>query len=203
MTDPWLLLILTAAGGYVARLWWADLRAAERGAPAKGALPGATRASGRTLAIAAAGGILIVALETAGERALGIDGEQSKMTWLFAAYAILAAPVVEELIFRGWLVAESRGRTTQWAAAAGASALFAALHPFLWRWGDAGLEFTPTHKGWFSTAAVLGASLWFYALRLGAWNPTRSLLPCFVAHAAKNAGVVAAKAATGFMGGLY
>ncbi len=203
MKDPWLLLGLTGAGLYVAKLWWGDVQAAKRGAPAKGAFPGATAASGKAVGIAVAGALAIVALETAGERALGLDAEQSKMTWLFAAYAVLAAPIIEELIFRGWLVVETKGRATMWAAAVGASVAFAALHPFLWRWEDAGFELTLTPKGWFSTGAVLAASLWFYAARLGPWNPSRSLLPCFAAHAAKNAGVVAVKAATGFMGGLW
>jgi hypothetical protein len=58
-------------------------------------------------------------------------------------------------------------------------------------------------KGWFSTAMVFAMSLWMYAARLAAWNPQRSLLPCFAAHAAKNLAVVAVKAATGFMGGLW
>jgi membrane protease YdiL (CAAX protease family) len=125
------------------------------------------------------------------------------MTWLFALYSVVAAPVIEELIFRGYVVLEHRGRAALWAGAAGASAIFAALHPFLWRWDEAGFALTPTAKGWFSTAAMFAGSLWFYAARLAAWNPRRSLLPCFAAHAAKNLGVVAIKAATGFVGGWW
>ena len=90
-----------------------------------------------------------------------------------------------------------------WAAAVGASAIFAALHPFLWRWDDAGFALTFGAKGWFSSAAVFATSLWLYAARLAPWNPQRSLLPCFAAHAAKNLGVVAVKLATGFVGGLW
>ena len=90
-----------------------------------------------------------------------------------------------------------------WAAAVGASAIFAALHPFLWRWDDASFALTFGAKGWFSSAAVFATSLWLYSARLAAWNPQRSLLPCFAAHAAKNLGVVAVKLATGFVGGLW
>ena len=125
------------------------------------------------------------------------------MTWLFALYSIAGAPVIEEIIFRGWLVVQHRGRTTMWAAAVVASLAFAALHPFLWLWDDAGFRLTLTSKGAFSTAMLFLGSLWFYAARLGPWNPARSLLPCFAAHAAKNAGVVVAKAAGGFMGALW
>ena len=85
----------------------------------------------------------------------------------------------------------------------GASVLFAALHPFLWRWDDAGFAFTFGAKGWFSSAVVFATSLWFYAVRFAAWNPSHSLLPCFAGHAAKNIAVVAVKTATGFMGGWW
>jgi hypothetical protein len=73
----------------------------------------------------------------------------------------------------------------------------------LWRWDDAGFVFTFSAKGWFSTAAVFATSLWLYVARLANWNPSRSLLPCFAAHTAKNLGVVAVKAFAGFMGGLW
>jgi membrane protease YdiL (CAAX protease family) len=146
--------------------------------------------------------VLLVIVETFGEIALGIAAEQARLTWLFALYSICGAPIIEELIFRGWLVIEHRGRPAMWAGAIAASALFAILHPFLWKWDDTGVVFLSGAKGWFSTVATFVTSLWFYAVRLGRWNPTRSLLPCFAAHAAKNATVVAIKAATGFIGPL-
>ncbi|MCX6950759.1 MAG: CPBP family glutamic-type intramembrane protease, partial [Verrucomicrobia bacterium] len=141
--------------------------------------------------------------ETGGEIALGLAGQQSRLTWLAALYSVAAAPIIEELIFRGWLVVENRGRAMAWAGAAGASALFAVLHPFLWRQDEAGWALTLDAKGWFSTAAVFAMSLWLYAARLATWNPARSLLPCFAAHAAKNLGVVVVKLGAGFMGGLW
>ncbi len=203
MNNPLLLALLTAAGLYVGKLWRDDLRAAAAGRPNPQALPGAAPAPRRALAFAALGALGLLALETAGEYALGLAAAQSRMTWLFALYSMAAAPIIEEVIFRGWIVVENRGRAALWAGAAGASLLFAALHPFLWRWEDAGFELTPDAKGWFSTAVVFASSLWFYTARFAAWNPQGSLLPCFAAHLAKNAGVVAVKAATGFMGGLW
>jgi len=202
MNHPLLLALLTAAGLYVAKLWRDDARAAVAGHPHPRALPGATPAPPRAVVIAVIGALVLVAAETAGEHALGIAAEQSTMTWLFALYSIAAAPVIEELIFRGWIVIENRGRAALWAGALGASVLFAALHPFLWRWDDAGFAFTFGVKGWFSAAVVFATSLWFYAVRFARWNPARSLLPCFAGHAAKNIAVVAVKAATGFMGTL-
>jgi hypothetical protein len=203
MNHPVLLLLLTFAGLYVAKLWRDDLLAAERGQPHRNALAGASRASRKAVIIAVVGAVALLAAETVGEIALGVAGEQSRMTWLFALYSVCAAPVIEELVFRGWLVIQNRGRNVMWAAAVGASLVFAALHPFLWRWEDAGFELTIGRKSWFSTGVVFATSLWFYAARLGRWNNTSSLLPCFAAHATKNLGVVAIKAATGFMGGLW
>jgi membrane protease YdiL (CAAX protease family) len=198
-----LLLIMTAAGLYVGKLWLNDRRAARSGTAKPGALPGATEAPQRAVVIAVAGALVILAAETGGELALGLAAEQSRMTWLFALYSVVAAPVIEELIFRGWIVVENRGRAAMWAGAVGASAGFAALHPFLWRWDEAGFALTLGAKGWFSTGVVFALSLWLYAARLAPWNPQRSLLPCCAAHAAKNLGVVGVKLAAGFMGPLW
>jgi membrane protease YdiL (CAAX protease family) len=208
MNHPLLLLLMTAVGLYIGKLWCDDRRAARRGSRPAGALPGASDAPPRAVLLAVAGALGILALETGGEHALGLFAQQSSMTWLFALYSVAGAPVIEEIIFRGWIVVDVAGlsRTAPlpaWAGAVGASVVFAALHPFLWRWDDAGIALTLTPKGWFSTAAVFATSLWLYATRLAAWNPQRSLLPCFAAHAAKNAGVVAVKAAAGFMGGVW
>lgn len=203
MNHPLLLLVLTAAGLYVAKLWRDDLLAHRDGRTLPGALPGATPAPIRASLIGAGGALLLVAAETAGEAALGLTGEQTRLTWLAALYSLCAAPVVEELIFRGWIVVETRGRVVLWGSILAASTGFALLHPFLWQWDDAGFRLTLTLKGAFSTGFAFVASLWFYAVRFYPGNPHRSLLPCFVAHAAKNAAVIAVKAAAGFMGGLW
>lgn len=200
MDHPLLLLTLTAAGIYLGKLWRDDALAARAGRPNPNTLPGAKPAPFRASAIAVAGAMILLTIETLAEETLGLSAEQSRMTWLMALHAVAGAPVIEEIIFRGWLVIDGRGRTAAWAGAVAASLGFAALHPFLWRWDDAGFATTFGAKGWLSTAVVFATSLWLYAVRLGPWNPQRSLLPCVAAHAAKNIGVVAIKAATGFMG---
>lgn len=202
MTDqPLLLLLMTAAAIYVAKLWRDDLRAAKAGRPQPQALPGATPASGRAVAYACAGALALLGLETVGEIQLGIAGEQSRMTVLFALYT-LAAPILEELIFRGYLVLDRRGAGIRWVGIVGASVVFAAIHPFLWQW-DKGFVWVGGLKGWFSTGVVFLSSLWFYTVRFASWNPQRSLLPCFAAHGAKNLGVIAIKAAQGFLVGWW
>lgn len=197
-----MLVALLGLSAYVARLWWEDLRAARAGNPSTRALPGAAPAPARAVALAAAGGLVLLAAETAGEYALGIEDEQSRVTVLFGLYT-LAAAFVEELIFRGFVVVEHRGRAALVAGCIGASAVFALLHPFLWRWDDAGFAWQGTTKAWFSTAAIFAGSLWFYAVRFWSLNPARSLLPCIAAHAAKNLGVFAVKAAQGHVSGWW
>jgi membrane protease YdiL (CAAX protease family) len=203
LNNPILLLIMIAAGGYVAKLWLDDRRAARSGGAHPKALPGATDAPRQAVLIAVLGALVLLGLETAGEITLGVAEQQSRMTWLFALYSVAAAPIIEELIFRGWIVVEHKGRTALWAVAIAASVLFAALHPFLWKWDDTGFALTVSSKGLFSTALVFATSLWLYAARFAPWNPSHSLLPCFAAHAAKNLGVVLVKLAMGFMGAAW
>ena len=200
--QPLLLAGMIVAAGYMLRLWWNDLTAARRGTPNAQAFPGATSAGGRVIVLAVTGALLLLAVETGGEQALGLTAQQSRMTGLFALYT-LAAAFIEELIFRGYLVIETRGRAALLAGIIGASLVFALLHPFLWEWQDGGLEIRADAKGWFSTAMIFAGSLWFYAVRFLPANRTRSLLPCIAAHAAKNLGVFAIKYAQGFVGGWW
>lgn len=200
--QPLLLAGMIAAAGYLLNLWWHDLVAARRGTPNPHAFPGAAPASERVIALAVTGALLLLAVETGGEQALGLTAQQSRMTGLFALYT-LAAAFVEELIFRGYLVVENRGRAALLTGIVGASLGFALLHPFLWEWKDGGLEIHAGAKGWFSTAMIFAGSLWFYAVRFLPANRTRSLLPCIAAHAAKNLGVFAIKYAQGFASGWW
>jgi uncharacterized protein len=196
--NPWLLAGMIFAGGVVAKWWCDDYRAAQQGNPAPQAFPGATPAGGRTLLIAAGGALVLLAAETAGEHALGLTAKQTQMTILLGLYTLVAA-FGEELVFRGYLVVENRGRTALITGVIGASLGFALLHPFLWEWNDGLLRLHGDNKAWFSTAAVFACSLWFYAVRFLPMNPTRSLLPCVAAHLTKNLGVLAVKYAQGFV----
>ena len=191
-SSPGLILVMLIGGGYVAKLWWEDYKAQQRGEVIRGALPGASPTSKKAVIIAVVGALLILGAETWGEILLGLSEEQSEITVLFGVYTLLAA-IIEEVIFRGFLVVTDRGPWVKWSAVLGASILFAAVHPFLWLWEDGSWTWTFTAKGWFSTAAVFASSLWFYTVRFLPANPTASLIPCFVAHATKNLGVFAIK----------
>lgn len=199
--SPILALLMIAAGVYVTRIWVEDMRAAESGQPIRGGLPGAFWSNRRAITIAVAGALVILAAETWGEIALGLDQEQSEMTVLFGIYT-LAAAIIEEILFRGFLVIEGRGKVLRGIGIVGASLLFAAFHPFLWEW-DEGLTWTFNAKGWFSTGAIFVGSLWFYYVRFMPANPKHSLLPCFAAHFTKNLGVFAIKGVQGFVVGLW
>jgi CAAX protease family protein len=202
-TDPLLLLVLLGAAVWILRAWAIDYRAALAGIPSDRRLPGATPATARAVGIASLGALVILAAETGGEHGLGLSAEQSNVTALWALYSILGSPVIEEILFRGYLVIEHRGRIALWTGVVGVSVLFALLHPFLWHWDGSGLTVHAGAKTWFSTTAVLATSLWLYTVRFFELNPQRSLLPCFVAHATKNLGVLAIKYAEGFVGGWW
>jgi membrane protease YdiL (CAAX protease family) len=196
-------LLMIAAGLYFMHLWRADWLANRKGpTPAPNSLPGTSSAPLRALIIASSGAAVIVALETWGEIRLGLSEKQSEITVLFGLYTLVAA-FVEEIIFRGYLVVEKRGRAALLTGILGASLIFALIHPFLWQWNDGGFAFTLTAKGWFSFTAVFVASLWFYACRFASWNPNRSLLPCFAAHLTKNLAVLIIKGSQGFVTGFW
>ena len=189
---------MIAVGIVIVWLWLRDFRSrgdARRAHP----LPGATPCPAGVVLVGAAVGLALVAAETAGESWLGIAHEQSTITPLFALWTLVAA-TLEEIIFRGYLVIDRRGTAALWIGVLVFSVGFAALHPFLWAWDEAGFRWTPGLKGWFSTAFALAGSVAFYSLRFNRWNPALSLLPCFAAHLAKNASVIAVKAAQGYVG---
>lgn len=148
------------------------------------------------------GALILVAGETAGETLLGISGDQSSMTVLFALVSIAAA-FGEELVFRGYLLIQNKGRAWLWGSILGFSILFALFHPYLWSWEEGGFKLQLTTKACFSTGFVFLNSLWFYILRITRANPTRSLWPCIVAHAASNAAVFLVKLAQGHVSGWY
>lgn len=199
---PLLLMLMIGAACLVAKWWTDDYRAFAAGRPVAKPMPGAVPAPRGAYVVAVVGTLALVGLETAGEYALGISEQQSRMTVLFGIHT-LAAAFLEELIFRGYVVVTGRGRGALVGSIVLASAIFALLHPFLWEWDDGTLRFAPSRKAWFSTGAVFAGSLWFYALRFMGANPLRSLLPCVAAHVTKNAAVFAIKLAQGHVTGWW
>jgi hypothetical protein len=183
-----------AIGAVVFYLWWSDWRAGRGDA----GFPGASGAPLRVLLVAGLGGVALTLLETVGESLLGLTAEQTELA-VFAIVPLLAAAVVEEVVFRGYLVVQNRGRVWLWGSVVAFSFLFAVIHPYLWSWEDGSLSVEFSAKGVFSTAFVFANSLWFYAVRFSFGNRSHSLLPCFVAHGASNFAVWAVKGFQGFL----
>ena len=196
------ILAVMGAGGYLANAWVADYRASEEEKSPKGALPGAVSCSYLSVWVGIVGAVALVGLETAGEYALDIHHDQQAISVLFLG-AMLGAAVIEEIIFRGYLLIQNRGWAALIGSIVGFSLLFALLHPFLWEWTDSGFTLTLGMMGAFSTAFVFVKSVWFYVVRVFPLNPQRSLLPCIAAHVAANLAVFVIKAVQGHVTSLY
>lgn len=205
--SPLLSLFLFAGALYLFKIWRDDQRAWLTGQPNEKAFPGATRAPALALWIGAMGALLLVGLETAGELALGVSAEQSDITVIFL-FAMLGAGVLEEIVFRGYLVVEGKGRRTLVLSILGFSLLFALLHyqyytdkPEDGSWME--LHLVLDAKSLWSLLLLFLNSLWFYTVRFFKWNPHHSLLPCFVAHITSNFAVFVVKALQGHVTGWY
>ena len=195
--NPLMILLYVGVAAYVGQIYWGDYKAVASGDANAGAMPGAVAAPLGAFIIGTLGALLLLGVETGGEIALGLVDEQSETVWFFV-FAAIAAGVVEEVIFRGYLVIDNKGKSLLIASAVGFSLIFALIHGHLWS-PEAGFEWTLTGKALFCTAILFANSLWFYALRFGPWNPKRSMFPCMLAHAASNLGVFFVKWAQGYV----
>lgn len=205
--SPLIILILFAGAVYLFKLWRDDFLAWKKGEPNEKGLPGATSAPPIALWIGAIGALVLVGIETAGELALGVSAEQTDITVIFLL-AMIGAGVLEEVLFRGYLVVQNKGRNILILSVVGFSLLFALAHyqyyteiPEEGSWRD--LSFVIDPKSLWSLLLLFLNSLWFYWMRFSKWNPHHSLLPCFVAHIASNLGVFAVKLIQGHVSGLY
>ncbi len=196
-----------AAGAYLFYIWCGDcsyFRA--NGADRKGAFAGARPASLKAVAIAVVCALALLGLQMFGENELGFASEQTKVG-IFALFSWMAAAFLEELVFRGYLVVQSKGMPLLVGSAFLFSVLFALAHPFLWDYtvADGASVFAGEWKwnisarAFYNTACIFTCSLLFYFLRFAPNNKARSLLPCVAAHFAFNLGVFCIKAWQGFV----
>lgn len=208
MSDSPILSIALFAGAlYLLKLWREDFLLWEAGRPNAKGFPGATGASRAALATAAAGALVLVGIETAGEIALGVSGEQTSLPVLFIL-PMVGAGILEEILFRGYLVVQNRGRARLVLSCLFFSALFAALHYQYYveipeEGGLSAVALKLDVKSSWTLLLLFLNSLWFYAVRFATWNPERSLLPCFVAHISSNLAVFGVKAAQGHISGWF
>ena len=197
--NPWSLVGMIGVAGVAFGMWWRDFRAQRTGFEGnRRVFPGALPCTARVVVVAIGGALLLLGAEVGGEYALGIVAEQKSISALFGVYT-LAAAFLEELVFRGYLVVENRGRAALWVSIIGFSIGFALLHPYLWAWRGWTLSLQLTAKAAFTTSMLFLGSIWFYVMRYTGMNPSRSLIPCIAAHLAKNLGVFFFKALQGFV----
>lgn len=209
--NPVGILFFCLIAAWISLMWIRDARANPEG----GGLPGASRCPARAVVVAVAGTLVLLAAETFGEIRLGIVAEQKDVSWL-ALPMFMAAAVTEEVIFRAYLVVESRGKARLIASAVAFSLIFALMHDFLWHFEmpddtsagtlDAIARSFSTDfsvKAIFSTAFIFAGSLWFYFVRFFRWNPHASLLAPVVAHLTKNVAVFAIKLAQGHVTSFF
>ncbi|NBD38379.1 MAG: CPBP family intramembrane metalloprotease [Verrucomicrobia bacterium] len=205
--SPLFILLLFGGALYLAKIWYEDFRANAGAEPHPRALPGAFPAPRLALLIAAGGALFLVLVETGGEIALGVSAEQSDITVLFLL-AMVGAGIIEEVLFRGYLVVEGKGRAWLIGSILLFSLLFSLAHyqyyvevPEEGSWTE--FTFKTDAKSAWSLLLLFLNSLWFYAVRFLPFNPRHSLLPCFVAHISSNLGVFIVKAAQGHVTSLF
>jgi membrane protease YdiL (CAAX protease family) len=195
--NPIMILLYVGIAVYVLNMYRSDYKAQAGGEENPSALPGAFKTTLTAIVIGVVGSLFLLGVETGGEIALGISAEQSEVVW-YLVITWLCAGVVEEVIFRGYLVVDQKGTALLVGSCVGFSLIFALLHPHLWSLED-GFHFTITEKGLFTTSLLFANSLWWYTCRFGPWNKTRSIFPCMIAHAASNLGVFFVKLAQGYV----
>lgn len=196
-----------AVAAWLFKMWLSDTRNFVRtGASAKGEFPGARPVSIKLAVFGALCGVVLLVAITAAEIAGGGVEEQTKVSFM-AIFSWTAAAFIEELIFRGYLIIQNKGKLLLWGGAILFSLIFALCHPFLWDFSipesgglaEASFTINLTEKAARDTIFVFLSSMVFYALRFCPQNEMRSLIPCVAAHLAYNLGVFCVKAAQGFV----
>ena len=195
--DPLIILIYCAIAIYIANIYRADIKAFVAGEPNVKALPGAKPTNGLLIFASVLGALVLLGNAVVGEYALGIVEAQSEMVWFFV-FASISAGVIEEVVFRGYLVVQNRGRNALVLSCLGFSLVFALVHGYLWSMED-GFALNFTVQGIFNTWILFFNSVCFYALRFGPWNANQSILPSIIAHMVLNLGVFGVKLAQGYI----
>ena len=195
--DPLIVLIYCAIAIYIANIYRADIKAFVAGEPNVKALPGAKPINGLLIFASVLGALVLLGNAVVGEYALGIVEAQSEMVWFFV-FASISAGVIEEVVFRGYLVVQDRGRNALVLSCLGFSLVFALAHGYLCS-TEGGFVWNFTVQGIFNTWILFFNSVCFYALRFGPWNANQSILPSIIAHMVLNLGVFGVKLAQGYI----
>lgn len=195
--DPLIIALYCAIALYIGHIYRTDIEGFCKGAPNAKALPGAAPIPSLLIVASALAGLVLLGNAVIGEYALGLVDVQSEMVWFFV-FASLSAGVIEELVFRGYLVLENKGRNALVLSCIAFSLIFALIHGHLWSTED-GFTWVFSIQAIYNTWILFFNSLFFYGLRFGPWNPQRSILPSIIAHMVLNLGVFFVKWMQGYI----
>lgn len=195
--DPLIIAAYCGIALYIGHIYRTDIEAFCKGVPKARALPGAAPIPALLTIASVLAGIVLLGNAVIGEYALGLVEVQSEMLWFFV-FASLSAGVIEELVFRGYLVLENKGRNALFLSCVGFSLLFALIHGHLWS-TESGFTWVFSVQAIYNTWILFFNSLFFYGLRFGPWNPQRSIIPSIIAHMVLNLGVFVVKWMQGYI----
>jgi membrane protease YdiL (CAAX protease family) len=150
--------------------------------------PGTTRAPLSGILITVSGIFLFTVAETCAEIHFHVTANQS-VSNLHILGASLAAAIVEEMVFRGFVApSQLRGIKLLGLIIIG-SLIFSVIH---------GFDFS-TVQGKISLITTFFISVWLYLGRYSPLNPERSILPCLIGHVVRNVAVFGVKWAQGYV----
>ena len=198
--DLFSVILCVLAAGVIVKLWTDDYFAWRRGKPFERALPGATDAPVRLIVLSAAVSAGIVLVGALGDYAIGAVSFRSKVP-AYYFFTLVSAAIIEELLFRGYCVIQSKGRRTFHVSVVFFSVVYAVLHGHILGHGKTGaLQFVlAPGPMWWTFLALAQALLW-YAVRFAPSNRNRSLLPSAAGHVAANVTVFLVYLAQGRVG---
>ncbi|MEI6460429.1 MAG: CPBP family intramembrane glutamic endopeptidase [Verrucomicrobiota bacterium] len=150
--------------------------------------PGTESAPWAAYFVAAAGALLITIAEANVEVRYEITDQQSVLPAI-SILALIGASIIEEVVFRGFTAPSHLTGPKLLGVIFVGSLIFALIHDFDLK----------SASGRSSTIFAFLTSVWLYLARFNPLNPSRSLLPCFIAHTVRNLAVFGIKWSEGFI----
>ncbi len=199
-------IIMFCAGLWLFKLWLDDARAVSLGTPNKNGFSGATYTSKNIAICGACAGVCLLIFAVFLENITGTSESQTKVS-VWAVFGWIAAAFIEELIFRGYLVIDKKGKFCLITSIFVFSLIFTICHPFFWDYTipenadflSGKFSFDFSSRAWVSSVVVFVSSLVFYILRFMPQNVSKSLIPCILAHLSYNLGTFFVKAIQGYV----
>ena len=195
--DPLIIFFSCLIALYLASCYFKDIKAYASLNENPKALPGARNSSFLLIGVSVLIGLVLLFNALIFEQILNLSNQQRTIVW-YALFGSIAAGLIEEVVFRGYLVIDNRGKLYLILSCIFFSLIFSLLHGYLWTYEE-GLKWNLNKKSIFDSYILFLNSLVFYFLRFGLWNNNKSILPPIAAHISFNIGVFAIKHFQGFL----